>query len=469
MLKRAKIWLLLIVVAAVLAGFLDSPYYWDGAADFINGRFKTKIPHFPTMPFKLGLDLQGGTHLIYEADLSKVDPKEHSTSIQGLRDVIERRVNFFGVREPVVQVQQKGENYRLIVELAGVKDISQAIKMIGETPFLEFKEERMEAERNKILDVQKKISEAQQKGEQLNLTEEEQGLVIEDPYFVSTNLTGQYLKKSSMEFDPQTYQPEVSLEFNDDGAKIFKELTEKNVGKRIAIYIDFTPISAPTVQEAIPSGKARITGNFTIDEAKKLAQNLTAGALPVPIKLISQQNVEASLGKDSLEKSLKAGLISFLVIAIFMIFFYRLPGFLSVIALGIYAIFTLAIFKLISVTLTLSGIAGFLLSIGMAIDANILIFARMREEAKLGKNLLMTIEDSFKRAWPSIRDGNYTTFITGIILFSMGYGFVKGFALTLMLGILINIFTAMVVSKLFLLLLVGTKLEKVKWLWLYRI
>jgi len=353
----------------------------------------------------------------------------------------------------------------LIVELAGIKDVSQAIKMIGETPFLEFKEERPADQQNKILEIQKKVSEAMQKGETPNLTEEEKNLVGEDPYFISTNLTGQYLKKSSMEFDQQTYQPEVGLEFNDEGAKIFKELTKRNVGKRIAIYIDFMPISAPTVQEEIPSGRARISGNFTVDEAKTLARNLTAGALPVPIKLISQQNVEASLGKISLQKSLNAGIIGFLMIALFMALFYRFPGFLTVIALGIYAILNLMIFKLISVTLTLSGLTGFLLSIGMAIDANILIFARMREEAKLGKNLLMIIQDGFKRAWPSIRDGNVTVLITSFILFGMGTGFVRGFATTLILGTFVNIFVAMTVTRVLMLVFVNTKIGKTKWLW----
>lgn len=465
MLKRIKTWFLIIIVAAVFVGFFDYPDYWNKASDLINNRFKINIPHFPTLSYKLGLDLVGGTHLIYEADLSKVDKSEHSTSVQGLRDVIERRVNLFGVQEPLVQVQRKGDNYRLIVELAGVKDTAQAIKMIGETPFLEFKEERPEAERNKILEAQKKFSEAQQSGGQMNLTEEEQGLIIEDPYFVSTNLTGQYLKKASMEFDQQTYKPEVSLEFNDDGAKIFKEITKRSVGKRLAIYIDYQVLSAPTVQEEIPSGKARITGTFSVEEAKTLARNLTAGALPVPIKLISQQSVEASLGKISLEKSLKAGFIGFLMIALFMILFYRFPGFLTVIALTIYAILNLAIFKLISVTLSLSGVTGFLLSVGMAIDANILIFARMREEAKLGKNLLMIVQDGFKRAWPSIRDGNVTVLLTSFILFGFGTGFVKGFATTLILGTFVNILVAMVVTKILMLFFAKTIAGRIKWLW----
>lgn len=476
MFKRKKIWISIIFVIALIAALFDYPDYWNKFADFSNNFLKNQqigwvksinIPHFPSKPFKLGLDLRGGTHLIYEADLSKIDSAERSNSMQGLRDVIERRINLFGVAEPVVQVQEKGGSHRLIVELAGVKDISEAIKMIGETPFLEFKEERMDidnTQKEKIINAQNKYVEAVQLGKEPELTDEEKSLLNEDIY-VSTNLTGQYLNKATMEFDQQTYKPEVSLEFNGEGAKLFEEITKRNVGKRLAIYIDYQLISAPNVEEAISGGKARITGNFTLDEAKNLSRNLSAGALPVPIKLISQQNVEASLGKADLEKSLMAGLISFLMIAVFMTLFYRLPGFLSIISLIVYGIFVLAIFKLIPVTLTLSGIAGFLLSIGMAIDANILIFARMKEESRLGKSLPLIIEDGFKRAWPSIRDGNYTTILTSLILFAMGTGFVKGFALTLFIGLLISLFSAMIISKLLMVSFAATKIGKWKFIW----
>jgi len=477
MIRRKKLLISIILAIAILAVLFDYPDYWNRASDFANNFFKNQqigwikninIPHFPSKPFKLGLDLQGGTHLVYEADLSKVGSGDRSNSMQGLRDVIERRVNLFGVAEPVVQVQEKGGSHRLIVELAGVKDISQAIQMIGETPFLEFKEERMDiddVQKNKILAAQNKYAEAIQKGEEPNLTDEEKQLLSED-IFAPTNLTGQYLTKAVVEFDPQTYKPEVSLEFNSEGAKLFEEITSRNVGKRLPIYIDYQLLSAPNVEQAISGGKARITSpTFTLEEVKSLANNLSAGALPVPIKMISQQNVEASLGKIDLEKSLKAGLISFLVIAVFMVLFYRLPGLLSIISLSVYVALVLSVFKLIPVTLTLSGIAGFLLSIGMAIDANILIFARMKEEAKLGKNLILTIEDGFKRAWPSIRDGNYTTILTCLILFVMGTGFVKGFALTLVIGLVISLFSAMIISRLLMLVFAGTKISKWKFIW----
>ena len=265
-----------------------------------------KLPHFPQIPFKLGLDLQGGSHLVYEADLSNIEKEEYSSAMAGLRDVIERRVNLFGVQEPIVQTQEAQGRYRLIVELAGIIDPAEAIKMIGQTPFLEFKEPK-ENYQEILRNNQKAIESGE--GE------------IEDPY-QATALTGKYLEKAELGFDQTaTYKSLVLLQFDDEGSKIFEDLTSRNVGKPLAIYIDGLPISAPIVQETISGGRAQITGNFTIDEAKALARNLNAGALPVPIKLISQQSVGPTLGKISLEKSLKAGMLGFLLIILFMIFF----------------------------------------------------------------------------------------------------------------------------------------------------
>ncbi len=422
-----------------------------------------KLPHFPQIPFKLGLDLQGGSHLVYEADLSSVEKEEYSSAMQGLRDVIERRVNLFGVQEPIVQTQEAQGHYRLIVELAGIIDPAEAIRQIGQTPFLEFKEQRPEEETQKILDKQKEIE-----GKSLEELQqiEDWYLGFEDPYFQSTSLTGKYLEKAELGFDQTaTYKSLVLLQFDDEGSKIFEDLTSRNVGKPLAIYIDGLPISAPTVQETISGGRAQITGDFTIEEAQSLARNLNAGALPVPIKLISQQSVGPTLGKISLEKSLKAGSLGFLLIILFMIFFYRLPGFLSALALGIYAVVVLSLFKLIPVTLTLAGIGGFILSIGMAIDANILIFSRMREELRGQKSFVQSVEDGFNRAWPSIRDGNLTTLIVAVILFGFGTSFIKGFALTLSLGILLSMLSAIFITKNFLKCFVKTRLENWKWLW----
>lgn len=439
--KKVYLITIFILILAFFLANLTYPKYWNQSADWVGASFL----RLPEKPFKLGLDLQGGTHLIYEADLSNIAKEDYSSSMEGLRDVIERRVNLFGVREPMVQVQ--GE--RLVVELAGIKDPGEAIKMIGQTPYLEFREQKENY--NEILEKNREVIETQE-GQ------------IEDP-FKATILTGKYLKRSELGFDQTTNRPLVHLEFNDEGAKIFEELTGKNVRKILAIYIDQIPISAPVVQEKISGGKAQITGQFTIEEAKDLVRNLNAGALPVPIKLISQQTVGPTLGKISLEESLKAGAFGFLAILVFMIIFYRIPGFLASFSLIIYVVLLLSLFKLIPVTLTLAGIAGFLLSMGMAVDANILIFSRFREELKIGKDYLAALEEGFRRAWPAIRDGNLTTILVGLILFGFGTSFVQGFALTLVIGNLIGMFTAIVITNNFLKVFARTKFERIKWLW----
>ena len=426
---------------AIFAGFLIYPAVWDRGADYLNSKIGLSAPHFFNIPFKLGLDLQGGMHLIYEADLSSIESNDRSLVMDGLRDVIERRINFFGVSEPLVQVQRE----RLVVELAGIIDPAEAIKQIGKTPFLEFKEQK--ANFAEIIENNQKVTEAKQ-GQ------------LEDP-FQSTALTGRYLKKAEVGFDQQTtYQPLVLLEFNDEGAKIFEDLTEKNVGKELAIYVDGIPLSAPVVQEKISGGKAQISGNFTIPEAKTLAQNLNAGALPVPIKLISQQTIGPVLGKASLEKSLKAGIFGLLAIFLFLIVFYRLPGLFAALSLLMYVSFMLSLIKVIPITLTLAGIAGFLLSVGMAVDANVLIFSRMREELKQGKNFFQSLNEGYRRAWPAIRDGNFTTILVGLILFWLGTSFVKGFALTLVIGNIISMFSAIFITNNLLRGFISGRLEK---------
>jgi protein-export membrane protein SecD len=369
-----------IFILAIIAGSLDYPVLWDRAVDFLNSQIGLGLPHFYKLPFRLGLDLQGGTHLVYEADLSSIESGERQASLDGIRDVIERRVNIFGVTEPIVQINKVKSSYRLIVELPGVKNIHDAISMIGATPYLEFKQERSQLESEDIL-------RRQQEGD-------EEALTI-DPYFITTQLTGRFLKKAQLEFQQTTNQPIVSLEFNDEGGELFAELTRNNIGKTLAIYLDGAPISIPRVQEEIPGGRAQITGNFTLEEAKQLAQRLNAGALPVPITLISQQSVGASLGQDSLARSLKAAIIGLIVVALFMIAYYRIPGILAVIALAVYAILILAIFKLVPVTLTLAGIAGFILSVGMAVDANVLIFERIKEEKKAGREPGSSINEGY--------------------------------------------------------------------------
>ena len=389
-----------------------------------------------SVPFKLGLDLQGGVHLTYKADLSAIKPAEQNNAMEGLRDVIERRVNAFGVGEPLVQVEKSaGGDQRLIVELPGVTNVNEAIKMIGETPFLEFKTENPAAD--KLTEEEKKDS---------------------SKVFVSSDLTGRYLKKAILDFDQTTFEPIISLEFNDEGGKLFAKMTKENVGKSIAIFLDGAPISVPNVREEITGGKAQITGQFTPQEAKLLVQRLNSGALPVPVSLISQQSVGPTLGEKFLAKGIMAGIYGMILVSLFLILWYRLPGLAAVLALGLYTIIILALFKLIPVTLTAAGIAGFILSVGMAVDANILIFERMKEELKKGKNLQSAVSEGFSRAWLSIRDSNISSLITAGILFWMGTSMIKGFALTLGVGILISMFSAITVSRTFL-LAIGLKGE----------
>jgi len=461
--KKANWAVFVILILGLLAGFFVWPPLWNKPVDWLNKQAGTEIlPQFFNRPFRFGLDLRGGTHLVYEADVSSISRDDISASMQGVRDVIERRVNLFGVAEPVVQVDEVGSSHRLIVELAGVRDTHQAIEMIGQTPSLDFRTEKSADVRNQILSEQEKVRQKIESGEEL--TAEDQAVILIDPYFEPTSLTGRFLKGAQLTSDQQTLQWQVGLEFNDEGSRLFEELTRQNVGQRLAIYLDGAPISAPTVQEAITGGKAQITGNFSVQEARELVQRLNAGALPVPITLISQQNIGSALGEKSLRQSLLAALIGILAVALFMIGWYRLPGFLAVIALLIYTAFALLIFKLIPVTLTLAGIAGFVLSVGMAVDANVLIFERMREELRWGKPLASAIEEGFKRAWTSIRDSNVSSLITCGVLFWLGTSIIKGFALTLAIGILISMFSAIIVTRNFLRLVVNEKIERKGWL-----
>ena len=475
--QRTKVRLAVIIIFALtfLAANLDFPNLWNKTADKLNnllhnGIVGREFRHFYNKPFKLGLDLQGGTHLVYEADMSGIASTDQDSALNGVRDVIERRVNLFGVSEPLVQIDRSGGHERLIVELAGVSDVAEAIKMIGATPYLEFKEELPRAEGEKILTS----ALGDKKGD---LTAEafcQQGANLlysfilqyrADPCFKSTGLDGRMLKQSQVGFDQNTGQPEILFKLTDEGKKLFADITQRSIGKRVAIYLDGVPISVPTVNEAIPSGEARITGTFTVEEANKLVSSLNAGALPVPIKIISQQTVGASLGKVSLDKSLRAGILGFIMIAFFMILYYRLPGLLATIALGVYAALLLALFKLVPVTLTLAGIAGFILTLGMAVDANVLIFARMKEELESGKDLDRSITEGFHRAWNSIRDSNISSLITAAILYWVGVSFVRGFALTFSIGVLASMFTAITFTRQLLILVAGTRVKNIHWLW----
>jgi len=399
-------WLLiLIIVLAILAAFFIYP-------KDLGNKFR---------PWRLGLDLVGGTRLIYEIDISQAKEADKSIVLGGLRDVIEKRVNLFGVSEPVITTAKSGDTYRLIVELAGVKDVKKAIEEVGSTPLLDFRE--------------------------VIVPEEEKEL--EKIIFIPTDLTGRYIKGAQLEFDSITNQPAVGIQFDNEGAKIFEQLTERNIGKYLAIFLDNGLIEMPVVKEKISGGQARITGKFTIEEAKKLVERFNAGALTAPINLISQETVGASLGEESLQKTLKAGLIGIILILLFMGFYYRRLGlgWFSGIAFLIYILLTLAVYKIFGATMTLAGIAGFILSIGMAVDANILIFEGIKEGFKKGLNRISSIDEGFRKAWSSIRDSNITSIITCLILYNLTSGFIKGFALTLLIGVLVSMFSAIFVTR----------------------
>ncbi|TSC91003.1 MAG: preprotein translocase subunit SecD [Parcubacteria group bacterium Gr01-1014_2] len=401
---------ILIIIFILLAFFV----YPQLPNRFLGG-FK-----FPEKPFRLGLDLLGGARLVYQADLANIPESDRGDSMEGVRNVIERRVNLFGVAEPVVQLSG---NDRLIVEMPQVKDVAEAIKLIGETPFLEFKE------------LAGEIKEGQE-------------ISAED--FVSTSLSGKQLKRAYLSFDPNTNLPHVSLEYNDEGARLLSEISKRNFRRPLAIFLDGLPISIPIVQDEITNGQAVISGKFTIDEARELAGRLSAGALPVPIHLISQEIIGPSLGRMSLEQSLKAGLYGLVALVLFMVIFYRGYGLISVFVLFFYTFSVLTIFKLLPVTLTLAGVAGFILSLGMAVDGNILIFSRIKEELKAGKSRTAAIDAGFQRAWSSIRDSQVTTLIAAFVLYIFSTSLVKGFALTLAIGTIFSIFSAVYVTKVFL-------------------
>jgi protein-export membrane protein SecD len=357
--------------------------------------------------------------------------------MDALRDVIERRVNLFGVSEPIVQVQSSGfvsgAEEKLIVDLPGITDVEKATAMIGQTPLLEFKiEAPKDTTQKATVDKDGKVS------------------LDASPQFVSTELTGRYLQKASLEFDQTTREPKVSLQFDETGTKLFAQITKDNVGKMVAIYLDGAPISTPVVREEIPNGQAIISGNFTPVEGKQLVGRLNSGALPVPISLLSRQTIGATLGGDAVAAGVKAAIIGFLVVALFLIFWYRLPGLIAVLALCIYVTIMLALFKLLPVTLTAAGIAGFIISIGIAVDANILIFERLKEELHSDRTITDAVAAGFHRAWSSIRDSNFSTIISAMILFWFGTPLIKGFALTLGMGVLVSMFSAIMISRIFL-------------------
>jgi preprotein translocase subunit SecD len=432
---KIRIIAVIILIAAIGIGAFD--YYSQSQPASVVGKF----------PFQLGLDLAGGSHLVYQADVSKVAGSDVSGAMNALRDVIEKRINVFGVSEPLVQVEEStllsGQKIeKLIVELPGVTDIDKAIALIGQTPLLEFR--------------------VVNQANALKLTATSTQAEV-DKAFVPTGLTGRYLDTAQLDFDPQTGQPLVTLVFNSQGKDLFAAITKNNIGNMVAIFLDGQPISSPVVKQEIDDGRAQISGgNMTAVAARTLVQNLNYGALPVPISLIGSQTIGASLGADALHKSITAGMWGLAVIALFLVLWYRLPGLIAVISLFIYVLINLALYKLIPVTLTSAGLAGFILSIGMAVDANILIFERMKEEFRKGYSIEEGIREGFHRAWSSIRDGNLSSIITAIILFWFSStSIIRGFALIFGIGVLTSMITAISISRTFLLAIAPAKENKV--------
>ncbi len=532
-----------IFVLTALCLLVVFPVYANRGIDWVNKKANVGLPNFPAAGFNLGLDLQGGAHLIYQANVKDIPDADRASAVEGVRDVIERRVRGgLGVSEPLVQTTKVNNDFRIIVELPGVTDVNQAIKMIGETPILEFKEQDdqplraltaietkemndynagaqktakealaavnggmsfadavtkySEDERTKTnggelgfidnqifpdfykwaathkdgevskelvkspdgLNIIKRISVLQADAsstapKQYDVarifikTKRPVDIVPAAEQWKSSGLSGKQLKRTEVSQDTRTGQVQVALQFNDEGTKLFADLTKRNVGKPVAIFLDGTPVSIPVVNEPILNGSAVISGSFSIQEARLLAQRLNSGALPVPVELISQQKVDASLGADSLQKSFMAGIYGLIAVALYMIFYYRLPGFMAAIALCIYAVLNLSLFKVVGVTLTLSGIAGFILSIGMAVDGNVLIFERLKEELRDGRGLKSAAEEAFARAWPSIRDSHITTLISCTFMIWMGSGFVRGFAVTLAIGVLTSLFSSIILTR----------------------
>jgi preprotein translocase subunit SecD len=423
-----------------------------------------------------GLDLQGGLRVLLEADIP-ASQVVTGDQLNTARSIIENRVNGLGVTEPLIQI---AGNRRILVELPGIADPEQAISAIKETGLLEFVDPGT-TNQSEVLALEGKViqtdygttqnpvatatteapttetppatPESTQAAAAATATAQAGGVATPPPKIYHTVMTGAVLKTAGVNTD-QSGKPYVAFELTSDGSKLFGDYTSSHVGDYLMIVLDKKVISAPRIQQAITTGSGSITGSFTLDEANALAIQLRYGALPIPLKVVESQTVGPTLGQDSLRKSTVAGIVGLTVVVLFMALYYRLPGIVADMALIVYALTTFALFKLIPVTLTLPGIAGFVLSIGVAVDANILIFERMKEELRAGRTLAQGIDLGWSRAWPSIRDSNLSTLITCLILYWFGSTFgasiVKGFALTLAIGVLVSLFTAITVTRTFL-------------------
>jgi preprotein translocase subunit SecD len=445
--KKARVrpffWLLLLILGAAYIAFPDRIAI---DSNFLSKQIKFEI-NKPAIDFyfwgkhvyknfslKKGLDIQGGMQVVLRAKMDNIALEDRETALESARDIIGRRVDLYGISEPSIQAARLEDDYRLIVELPGVEDPQQALDLVGRTAELEFRLERQLSE------------------EELSIATQSANFL--DLYFTTTALTGQQLKKAQLQFDQQTAKPQITLEFDDEGRDLFADITKNNIDKILAIFIDGYPVVTPTISNAILDGQAVMTGDFTVEEAKNLAIQLNAGALPVNIEVLEQKNIGASLGDESVQKSINAGLVGLALVILFMILYYGWLGVISSLALLIYAILTIALYKIIGVVLTLPGIAGLILTIGMAVDANILIFERIKEEQRAGRSFAESMELGFGRAWNTVKDANLASIVTALVLinplnfsFLNTSGLVKGFGITFLLGSLLSMFTGVTVSR----------------------
>lgn len=392
---------------------------------------------------KQGLDIQGGMQVVLGADVSGIAENDRQTALEAAREVITRRVDLYGITEPTIQTSQYGNEYRIIVELPGVQDPQQALELVGTTAQLDFRLETPET----------------------NVATDSAVTFFDS--FQITGLTGQQLERATVQFEPTTGEPIIALAFDDEGRELFSEITTNNVGKRLAIFIDGVPIMTPVIYTPIIDGQAIISGGFTLEQAKQLSIQLNAGALPVPITVLEQRTIGASLGQQSVTDSVRAGLVGIALVMLFMVMLYGFKGFLADIALLVYAVLTIALYKILGVTVSLPGIAGVILAIGMAVDSNILIFERMKEELRVGRPSRQAMELGFGRAWDSIKDANIATIFTALILinplnfpFLNTSGLVRGFGVTLLIGVLVSLFTGIIVTRTLMRLFIPHKNQK---------
>lgn len=378
-----------------------------------------------------GLDLKGGVHLVYEADTSKIAAKDVAQSMASVRDVIDGRINGLGVTEPEIRLIKINDKEGIVIDMPGLTDVSKAKEIVGSTAKLEFKDEA-----GTVLVEGKDLV---PRGAQAN------------PLQSASN--------GSNALNSGSWQ--VDIQFNSEGKEKFAKATTDNVGKVLSIYLDDKLIMSPTVNTAITDGKAVVSGSFDAQAAKDFALKLNYGALPVPISLVQEQSVGPSLGSDAINASIFAGLIGVLLVLIFMIAYYKWCGLVASLSLLFYAVVNIAIYKFAPITMTLAGLAGFIISMGIAVDTNILTFERLKEELRLEKPISVAVQESFRRAWTSIRDSHVAGVISALIIFSFGSGSVRGFALVLLIGTLLSLFSAITVTRNWMLLIAGSRLNKI--------